>query len=307
VDPVIAATIFVFGLCFGSFLNVCIYRLPRDKSVVRPGSACPNCNTPIQFYDNIPVLSWLLLGRRCRQCHAPITARYAAVELLTAGVFVACYARFGLTLEALKYCGFAFLLLGLIFTDAETKLLPDEMTLSGLILGLFFSLFVPVNDLMSMLLPSMVHLPANPNVSWRLLSVADAGLGAVVGASFIYGAGKLYLGFRGVEGMGFGDVKLMAMVGAFLGLRLTVFTLFAASVLGSMFGVATVLAVWIKRTRRWRQRRQSASAARRRAWQSAKLVYRRYELPFGVFLGAMAMLAFFFGNQLLGWYWGQLL
>jgi leader peptidase (prepilin peptidase) / N-methyltransferase len=307
VDPVIAAAIFVFGLCFGSFLNVCIYRLPRDKSVVRPGSACPKCNTPIQFYDNIPVLSWLLLGRRCRQCHAPITARYAAVELLTAGVFVACYARFGLTLEALKYCVFAFLLLGLIFTDAETKLLPDEMTLSGLILGLVFSLFVPVNDLMSMLLPSMVHLPANPNVSWRLLSTADAGLGAIVGASFIYGAGKLYLGFRGVEGMGFGDVKLMAMVGAFLGLRLTVFTLFAASVLGSMFGVATVLAVWIKRTRRWRQRCQSASAARRRAWQSAKLVYRRYELPFGVFLGAMAMLAFFFGNQLLGWYWGQLL
>jgi leader peptidase (prepilin peptidase) / N-methyltransferase len=307
VDLVIAAAIFVFGLCFGSFLNVCIYRLPRDKSVVRPGSACPKCNTPIQFYDNIPVLSWLLLGRRCRQCHAPITARYAAVELLTAGVFVACYARFGLTLEALKYCVFAFLLLGLIFTDAETKLLPDEMTLSGLILGLVFSLFVPVNDLMSMLLPSMVHLPANPNVSWRLLSTADAGLGAIVGASFIYGAGKLYLGFRGVEGMGFGDVKLMAMVGAFLGLRLTVFTLFAASVLGSMFGVATVLAVWIKRTRRWRQRCQSASAARRRAWQSAKLVYRRYELPFGVFLGAMAMLAFFFGNQLLGWYWGQLL
>ena len=306
-DLVIAAAIFVFGLCFGSFLNVCIYRLPRDKSVVRPGSACPKCNTPIQFYDNIPVLSWLLLGRRCRQCHAPITARYAAVELLTAGVFVACYARFGLTLEALKYCVFAFLLLGLIFTDAETKLLPDEMTLSGLILGLVFSLFVPVNDLMSMLLPSMVHLPANPNVSWRLLSAADAGLGAIVGASFIYGAGKLYLGFRGVEGMGFGDVKLMAMVGAFLGLRLTVFTLFAASVLGSMFGVATVLAVWIKRTRRWRQRCQSASAARRRAWQSAKLVYRRYELPFGVFLGAMAMLAFFFGNQLLGWYWGQLL
>ena len=306
-DPVIAAAIFVFGLCFGSFLNVCIYRLPRDKSVVRPGSACPKCNTPIQFYDNLPVLSWLLLGRRCRQCHAPITARYAAVELLTAGVFVACYARFGLTLEALKYCVFAFLLLGLIFTDAETKLLPDEMTLSGLILGLVFSLFVPVNDLMSMLLPSMVHLPANPNVSWRLLSAADAGLGAIVGASFIYGAGKLYLGFRGVEGMGFGDVKLMAMVGAFLGLRLTVFTLFAASVLGSMFGVATVLAVWIKRTRRWRQRRQSGSAARRRAWQSAKLVYRRYELPFGVFLGAMAMLAFFFGNQLLGWYWGQLL
>ena len=302
-DPVIAAAIFVFGLCFGSFLNVCIYRLPRDKSVVRPGSACPNCNTPIHFYDNIPVLSWLLLGRRCRHCHASSSARYAVVELLAAALFLACYARFGLTLEALKYCVFAFLLLGLIFTDAETKLLPDEMTLSGLVLGLFFSLFIPVNDLMARLLPGVINLPVSSNVSWHLISLADSVLGAIVGASFIYGAGKLYLGFRGVEGMGFGDVKLMAMVGAFLGLKLTVFTLFAASVLGSLFGVGTVLAVWIKRTRRWRQRRPAI--ARQRAWQSAKLVYRRYEMPFGVFLGPMAMLAFFFGNQVLGWYWGQ--
>src|SRR6185437_147859 len=136
-----------------------------------------------QFYDNIPVLSWLLLGRRCRQCHAPITARYAAVELLTAGVFVACYARFGLTLEALKYCVFAFLLSGLIFTDAETKLLPDEMTLSGLILGLVFSLFVPVNDLMARFLPGLVNLPVSSDVSWHLISLADAALGAIVGAS----------------------------------------------------------------------------------------------------------------------------
>ena len=304
-DPVIAIAIFVFGLCFGSFLNVCIYRLPRDKSVVKPGSACPNCNTPIQFYDNIPVLSWLLLRGRCRHCHAPITPRYALVELLTAALFVACYARFGLTWETLKYCVFAFLLLGLIFTDAETKLLPDEMTLSGLALGLIFSLFVPVNDLMAQLLPGMISLPISSDISWHLISLADAGLGAIVGASFIYGAGKLYQGVRGVEGMGFGDVKLMAMIGAFLGLKLTVFTLFAASVLGSLFGLGTVVAVWLKRTRRWRQRVESAAAARRRAWHSAKLVYRRYEMPFGVFLGAVAMFAFFFGNQLLRWYWGQ--
>jgi leader peptidase (prepilin peptidase)/N-methyltransferase len=133
--------------------------------------------------------------------------------------------------------------------------------------------------------------------------LADAILGAIVGASFIYGAGKLYQGVRGVEGMGFGDVKLMAMIGAFLGLKLTVFTLFAASLLGAFFGVGTVVVVWIKRTRRWRQRRPVV--ARQRAWQSAKLVYRRYEMPFGVFLGGVAMFAFFFGNQLLRWYWGQ--
>ncbi|HSB74215.1 MAG TPA: prepilin peptidase [Terriglobales bacterium] len=304
-DPVIAAAIFVFGLCFGSFLNVCIYRLPRDLSVVRPGSACPKCNTPIHFYDNMPVLSWLLLRGRCRQCHASITPRYAVVELLTAVLFVGIYARFGLNLETLKYCVLAFLLLGLIFTDAETKLLPDEMTLSGLALGLIFSLFVPVNDLMAQLLPGVINLPVSSDVSWHLISLADALLGAIVGASFIYGAGKLYLGFRGVEGMGFGDVKLMAMIGAFLGLKLTVFTLFAASVLGSLFGLGTVLAVWMKRTRRWRQRRESAAAARKRAWHSAKLVYRRYEMPFGVFLGAVALFAFLFGNQVLRWYWGQ--
>ena len=304
-DPVIAAAIFVFGLCFGSFLNVCIYRLPRDLSVVRPGSACPKCNTLIHFYDNIPVLSWLLLRGRCRQCHASITPRYAVVELLTAMLFVGIYARFGLNLETLKHCVLAFLLLGLIFTDAETKLLPDEMTLSGLVLGLIFSLFVPVNDLMAQLLPGVINLPVSSDVSWHLISLADALLGAIVGASFIYGAGKLYLGFRGVEGMGFGDVKLMAMIGAFLGLKLTVFTLFAASVLGSLFGLGTVLAVWVKRTRRWRQRRESAAAARKRAWHSAKLVYRRYEMPFGVFLGSVALFAFLFGNQVLRWYWGR--
>ncbi len=306
-DPVFASAIFVFGLLFGSFLNVCIYRLPRALSVVRPGSACPNCAGKIRFYDNIPVLSWLLLRGRCRACRQPISMRYMAVELLTAAMFLACYARFGLTLTALKYIVFGFLLLGLIFTDAETKLLPDRMTLPGLLLGLGFSLFVPVNDLAARLLPGLVTLPVSSSVSWRLLSLADALLGAVVGASFIYGAGKIYLGVRGAEGMGFGDVKLMAMIGAFLGLKLTVFVLFSASVAGSLFGLGTVLLVWVKRTRRrMRRNGDSLSSARRRAWLSAKTVYRHYEMPFGVFLGGMAMIAFFFGNQLLTWYWGQM-
>jgi leader peptidase (prepilin peptidase)/N-methyltransferase len=300
-DMALPIIIGLFGLAFGSFLNVCIYRLPRGLSIVAPGSACPACDTPIRAYDNIPVLSWLLLRGRCRSCGAPITFRYAAVELLTAALFLACYWHFGLTVAALKFCVFGFLVLGLIFTDAETKLLPDAMTLPGLALGLIFSLLVPVNDVAAALLSA-----ASPN-SWRAVSFADAVIGAVVGASFIYGSGMIYKLARGIEGMGLGDVKLMAMVGAFLGLRLTVLTIFGASLLGSIFGLGTVPVVWLKRTRRRMQRqRETAALARRHAWISAKRVYRYYAMPFGVFLGAVAIFALFYGHAVLRWYWNRL-
>ena len=300
-DPVIASAIFLFGLLFGSFLNVCIHRLPLGLSVVTPRSACPNCKQAIAFYDNIPVVSWLVLRGRCRHCQAPISPRYLLIELLTGALFVACYAYFGWTLATWKYCTLSFLLLGLIFTDAETKLLPDKMTLPGLALGVAFSLITPVNDLAAQLLPGIINLPFSGDISARLLSLVDSLVGAAVGASFIYGAGAIYLRWRGTEGMGFGDVKLMAMVGAFLGVKLTVFTIFTASLAGSFFGVWTVLVVWIKRTHRF-AKRLAAQAARRRGWQSAQVVYRNYQMPFGVFLGSMAMVAFFFGNRLLHWY-----
>ena len=304
VDPLLAIAIFVLGLAFGSFLNVCVYRLPREISVVTPRSACPKCKQQIAFYDNVPVLSWLILGGRCRHCKTPISSRYLWIELLTGVLFLACYWYFGLTLSLLKYCTFAFLLLGLIFTDAETKLLPDKLTLPGLALGLVFSLIVPVNDLASQFLPGIVNLPFSGDVSERLLSLFDSLLGAAVGASFIYGVGAIYLHWRGMEGMGFGDVKLMAMVGAFLGIKLTVFTIFTASLAGSFFGLTTVFVVWLKRTHRFMRRLANAQAARRRGWQSAQMVYRYYQMPFGVFLGSMAMVAFFFGNRFLGWYRG---
>jgi leader peptidase (prepilin peptidase) / N-methyltransferase len=305
VDPVLASAVFLFGLAFGSFLNVCIYRLPRGLSVVAPRSACPKCKQPIAFYDNIPVLSWLILGGRCRHCKAPISPRYLMIELLTGFLFLSCYWFFGPTLSTLKYCVFAFLTLGLIFTDAETKLLPDKLTLPGLALGIIFSLIVPVNDLASQFLPGMVSLPFSSDVSMRLLSLVDSLLGAALGASFIYGAGAIYLRWRGMEGMGFGDVKLMAMVGAFLGMKLTIFTIFTASLAGSLFGLATVFVVWLKRTHRFMKRLANAQAARRRGWQSAQMVYRYYQMPFGVFLGSMALFAFFFGNQFLRWYGGM--
>jgi leader peptidase (prepilin peptidase)/N-methyltransferase len=270
-DPVFAVAIFVLGLAFGSFLNVCIHRLPRHLSIVSPGSKCPKCNTPLKLYDNVPLFGWLLLRGRCRHCHASISPRYLVVELLVGALFLLCYAKLGLTLA----------------------------------IGLLFSLLVPVNDLASQLLPRAVFLPVSSDISWHLFSFLDATLGAAVGASFIYGAGAIYMRFRGVEGMGFGDVKLMAMVGAFLGLRLTVLTLFAATLAGSVFGVSTMLVVWAKRTRRRMLRnRESGREARRRAWQSASMVYRYYQMPFGVFLGSMALVSFFFGNHLLRWYWG---
>src|SRR5215467_4092113 len=301
-DPVLAAAIFVLGLSFGSFLNVCIYRLPLGISVVTPRSACPKCKHGIALYDNMPVLSWLILRGRCRYCKTKISPRYLIIELLTGLMFLLCYWYFGLTISMVKYCAFGFLLLGLIFTDADTKLLPDKLTLPGLTLGIVFSLFVPVNDLVSQFLPGVVNLPFSGAISQRLFSLLDSLLGAVVGASFIYGAGAIYLRWRGTEGMGFGDVKLMAMIGAFLGVKLTVVTIFSASLAGSIVGVMTVVVVWLKRTNRFSKKLATAAAARARAWQSAQLVYRGYQMPFGVFLGSMALFALFFGDRFLRWY-----
>ncbi len=302
-EVLIASAVFAFGLIFGSFLNVCIHRLPRGLSIIWPGSACPHCGKQIYWFDNIPVFSWLILRGKCRNCSARISARYLIVELLTGCLFLICYQQFGLRLATLKCAVFGFLLLGLIFTDAETHLLPDKLTLPGLALGLIFSLFVPVNDLLSVLLPGTVSIPVGPELSPRLFSLMDSILGAMVGASFLYGAGAIYLRARGVEGMGFGDVKLMAMIGSFVGLRLTIVTIFAASLAGSAFGLATVLTVWIKRTeRRRRAFHEQGAIARKRAWNSAMVALRRYQMPFGVFLGSMGLAAFLFGERLLTWY-----
>jgi leader peptidase (prepilin peptidase) / N-methyltransferase len=256
-------------------------------------------------------LSWLILRGKCRSCRQPISPRYLIIEVLTGLLFLGCYAHFGLTLATLKCVVLGYLLLGLVFTDAETKLLPDAMTLPGLVLGIGFSLVVPVNDLASRIMPGLVSPAIRSEISWRIWSLSDSLLGAAVGASFLYGAAAIYLRARGVEGMGFGDVKLMALIGAFLGTKLTVLTIFAASLAGSLFGLSTVLAVWIKRLRRIEARGTSSGIvssdqARRRAWQSARLALRYYEMPFGVFLGGMALLSFLFGNRLLHWYWRAL-
>src|SRR3984957_4229398 len=310
VELIFQAAIFALGLCWGSFLNVCIYRLPLGKSVVAPRSACPHCGKMIPLYHNVPVLSWLILHGKCRNCKEPISPRYLIVELLTGVLFLSCFLHFGPTLATVKCAVLGFLLLGLIFADAETKLLPDAMTLPGLAIGIGFSLLVPVNDLASRIIPGLISPAMRGEISWRLWSLSDSLLGAAVGALFLYGVAAIYLRARGVEGMGFGDVKLMAMIGAFLGTKLTVLTIFAASLAGSAFGLSTVLAIWMKRVRRFDARRAAtkitSDEAHRRAWHSARLALRYYEMPFGVFLGAMALFSFFFGHRILHWYWRAL-
>ncbi len=294
-----ATAAFLFGLCFGSFLNVCIYRLPLGMSVVRPRSACPKCGHAIAGYDNIPVLSWLILRGRCRGCKEPFSARYMLVELATGLLWLLCFLHFGATLETVKYCVLTFLLLGLIFTDYDHHLLPDKMTIPGFWIGLGFSIVVPVGGLLSRYCRDAGWVNAVPAVGWVVLWLGDALIGAVVGAGFVWGAGELYKRLRGVEGMGFGDVKLMAMVGVFLGAKLTLLVLFGASLLGGVAGMFVVLVVFSKRLRRY------GAPQLRRAWNSASLAMRFYEMPFGVFLGGVAMLVIFYGGEFLRWYLGR--
>jgi len=298
-QPVFAVLYFLFGVIFGSFLNVCIYRLPRELSVVSPRSFCPECNAPIAAYDNIPLLSWIILRGKCRNCRARISPRYAIVELLTGVFFALSYLSAGSSPEALKLSALSFLLIGLIFTDAETKLLPDLLTKPGIALGLFFSLLVPLEG------PAHFFLPRVENL--RLVSLLNSLAGAILGSGFILGIALLYEALRGVEGMGRGDVKLMALIGAFLGVKQTLLVLLLASLFGSCFGLLLILCVWRKRLARRRKKRpeDAPALARSRAWQSAKLAYRNFEIPFGVFLGSAALFAAFWGRSLVRWYLGQ--
>ncbi|HKV94048.1 MAG TPA: prepilin peptidase [Candidatus Angelobacter sp.] len=310
-----AAAFFLFGLVFGSFLNVCIYRMPREISVVSPRSACPACEAPIAGYDNIPVLSWLILRGKCRNCKAPISPRYAMVELLTGMAFMmAFFAAMGLLpgtvvipdlwcdivggplIAALKLCVLCFLLIGLIFTDAETQLLPDLLTKPGIVLGLAFSLAVPLEG-PAHYLPFVIH-------NCRILSLVNSLAGSILGAAFILGAALLYEAIRGAEGMGRGDVKLMALIGGFVGVELTLLVLLLGSVIGSLFGMLLIFGVWLKRLARRRRRIPSepAKVARARAWQSARLIPRYFPIPFGVFLGIGALIAAFWGHALIDWY-----
>jgi leader peptidase (prepilin peptidase) / N-methyltransferase len=269
---VIPLVVFLFGLVIGSFLNVCILRIPADKSVVLPASSCPKCGKEIAPYDNIPVVSWILLGGKCRRCKGKISAMYPAIELLTGLLFLACYFTFGLTLETLKWSVFASLLVVLTITDLRERILPDAVNFFGLGAGLLFSMFTKPVDGASLWLANRWFEFPPPTAA---LSVADAVLGAAVGSGLLWAVAEGYFRLRGREGMGLGDVKMMAAVGAFLGLKRTLMTVLAGSLLGSVIGIAVI---------------------------SISRKGRDYELPFGTFLGAGALLVLFFGTPALYWY-----
>ena len=307
------AVFFLFGLVFGSFLNVCIYRLPRELSVVSPRSFCPGCSAPIAAYDNIPVLSWIILRGKCRSCGTRISSRYALVELLTGALFVLSYFAATSIAEAVKLCTLSFLLVGLIFTDAETKLLPDLLTKPGIVVGVLLSLLVPLEvcpglehackiDVFRCCGPAQFFISSIEN--WRILSLLNSLAGAILGSAFILGVALAYEALRGVEGMGRGDVKLMALIGAFLAVKQTLLVLLLGSLIGSCFGGLMIVLVWRKRWARRRNKMPSEPArqARSRAWQSATLVYRNFEIPFGVFLGIAALFSAFWGPALVRWY-----
>ena len=214
--------VFLFGAAIGSFLNVVIHRVPNEESIVFPNSACPKCGKAIKPYDNIPIISWLVLRGKCRNCSEPISFRYPAVELLTALVFVLVYWRIGFDLFLPVALIFSACMIALVFIDAEHMILPNVITYPLLILALIvrvvFAVTVSTNYF-----TDLEHAPFyafSDHPRW-LVSLGAAGLGALVGGGFLWIVGELWKRLRGVEAMGLGDVKMMAAVGALLGWRLT--------------------------------------------------------------------------------------
>jgi leader peptidase (prepilin peptidase) / N-methyltransferase len=292
------------GFVLGSFLNVCITRVPLEESIVRPPSHCRECGKPIRWWNNVPVLSFLLLRGQCRDCGSRIPYRYPAVELLTALVFAGCYAWFGPSWLTLKYSVFSFLLIGLIFMDAETGLLPHEFTYPGIALGLTFAWIAPGDPDGTRLILYVFHEQVTDP---RLLSLLDSLIGAVVGAGFFYLAWALYYLARKRHGLGFGDIALMAMTGAFLGLKLNLFVI-ACAPLVTLIYVLLMQGWGAIRQNRDRQplpARANAEHSHARVKESDDLPLLQREIPFGVFLGGCSLIAVFFGESAWTWYLGR--
>jgi leader peptidase (prepilin peptidase)/N-methyltransferase len=269
--PVALGFVAVLGAMIGSFLNVVIHRLPREESIVFPNSRCPSCGTAIRPYDNIPVLSYAILRGRCRSCRTPISARYPAVELLVGVLFGLIYWYDGLTLALPFDLVFATALTALVFIDAEHMILPDVITLPGVGFALIARVLVPNLYGLGFLADGILR--GTPD--WTI-SLAGALFGAAVGGGSLWLMGFLWERLRGVEAMGLGDVKMMFMVGAYLGWAHTALTIFLAVVTGSVIGVSIML---------WRRERDM-----------------QMMLPFGIFLGTGAIISLLAGHWLIAWY-----
>jgi len=249
-EPWVAAGLAVLGLAVGSFLNVCIHRIPRKGSIVHPGSSCPNCGYVLRWIDNVPVLSYVMLGGRCRQCRTGISVRYPVVEIVTMAIFLAHYAVFGLDILLVPRLLFASILIVLFAIDLEHHLLPNVITLPGVVVGLVFSAILP---------PGLI----------------DALIGTFLGGGILWLIGEAYYRYSGQEGMGGGDVKMLAMIGAFLGWQLVVLTLVVSSLLGSIIGLLVI------------------------AFRRGGL---KYALPYGTFLSLGALFSSLFGAPVIDWY-----
>jgi leader peptidase (prepilin peptidase)/N-methyltransferase len=278
--PLACAFIAMLGAIIGSFLNVVIHRLPREESIVFPNSRCPSCEMAIRPYDNIPVISYLILRGRCRACSAPISARYPAVEAFTALLYVAVFFRDGLTFALPFDLLFVTALVALIFIDAEHMILPNAITYPGILFVLLARLLIPLvmgRPFFDDLAAQMTGAPA----TWPMwaASLVGALVGALAGGGSLWLMGWLWERLRGVEAMGLGDVKMMFMVGAYLGWRLTIVTIFLAVLAGSLVGITLML---------------------RRGQKDMQML-----LPFGIFLGAGAIISLLVGASIVAWYAAQ--
>lgn len=247
-----AAEVFLFltGLVIGSFLNVCIHRLPLKQSVVHPGSRCPGCGYALRWYDNIPVVSYALLRGRCRSCARRISIQYPIIEVVTAVVFLLHWHAFGPTIMLPLRLVFACALIVLFMIDLEHQILPDVITLPGIVVGVACSLFLPPGPLMSV-------------------------LGVLLGGGLLWAIAEAWLRLRKVDAMGFGDVKMLAMVGAWLGVKMVLVTFVLSSMMGGLIGVALI--------------------GSRRADLATRV-------PFGTMLAVAALVASLYGEPLLAWY-----
>ena len=268
------------GAIIGSFLNVVIHRLPLEESIVFPNSRCPSCGAAIAFYDNIPVISYVALGGKCRGCKKRISFRYPAVELTTAALFGGVAWHDGLTAALPFDLVFVSALLALVFIDAEHMILPNVITYPGIVFALVARIALPYltgtphfDDIPSLSSGALAGMPV-----W-VISLAGAVIGALIGGGSLWLMGWTWEKLRGIEAMGLGDVKMMFMVGAYLGWRLTILTIFVGVLTGSIIGIALMA---------------------RQGQRNMQML-----LPFGVFLGLGAVAALLFGAPLVEWYAGQ--